>query len=291
MQPPAPLEGLAYYTQSLLAFWPEKAVIGSCVAGVVSLFGGAAYLLWMLGAMLVADFAFGLADAVRRRHFRCRMLAHGALKFPAYCLYLLIVGVVNASLSRSFGGFDMPLLNLFIAYLIITDAVSVMPTCSGLASPCRTCCGGCSFAASGRWSGGWMKPWAGKTMPPRPLKVCRHAGCHELTRDPSGYCPKHKDAAEARARKWKAEQDSQRESAYRRGYGARWRKLRAQILMDEPLCRECRKAGRIVPATDVDHIVARADGGTDDRSNLQPLCHACHSRKTVRENGGRAVTR
>lgn len=35
-------------------------------------------------------------------------------------------------------------------------------------------------------------------MPPRPLKVCRHAGCHELTRDPSGYCPKHKDAAEAR---------------------------------------------------------------------------------------------
>ena len=83
-------------------------------------------------------------------------------------------------------------------------------------------------------------------MPPRPLKVCRHAGCHELTRDPSGYCPKHKDAAEARARKWKAEQDSQRESAYRRGYGARWRKLRAQILMDEPLCRECRKAGRIV---------------------------------------------
>ena len=127
MQPPAPLEGLAYYTQSLLALWPEKAVIGSCVAG--------AYLLWMLGAMLVADFAFGLADAVRRRHFRCRMLAHGALKFPAYCLYLLIVGVVNASLSRSFGGFDMPLLNLFIAYLIITDAVSVIAHMQRLGIP------------------------------------------------------------------------------------------------------------------------------------------------------------
>ena len=63
------------------------------------------------------------------------MLAHGALKFPAYCLYLLIVGVVNASLSRSFGGFDMPLLNLFIAYLIITDAYPSLPTCSGSASP------------------------------------------------------------------------------------------------------------------------------------------------------------
>ena len=123
MQPPAPMEGLAYYTQSLLALWPEKAVIGSCVAGAVSLFGGDAYLLWMLG------------DAVRRRHFRCRMLAHGALKFPAYCLYLLIVGVVNASLSRSFGGFDMPLLNLFIAYLIITDAVSVIAHMQRLGIP------------------------------------------------------------------------------------------------------------------------------------------------------------
>lgn len=83
----------------------------------------------------MADFAFGLADAVRRRHFRCRMLAHGALKFPAYCLYLLIVGVVNASLSRSFGGFDMPLLNLFIAYLIITDAVSVIAHMQRLGIP------------------------------------------------------------------------------------------------------------------------------------------------------------
>ena len=125
MQPPAPLEGLAYYTQSLLALWPEKAVIGSCVAGAVSLFAGDALLLWLLVSMLIADFAFGLADAVRRRHFRCRMLAHGALKFPAYCLYLLLVGVVNVSLSRSVG-LEMPFLNLFVAYLIMTDAVSVI---------------------------------------------------------------------------------------------------------------------------------------------------------------------
>lgn len=40
------------------------------------------------------------------------------------------------------------------------------------------------------------------------------------------------------------------------------------------------------PATDVDHIISRAKGGTDERSNLQPLCHACHSEKTNREDGG-----
>ena len=37
MQPPAPMEGLAYYTQSLLALWPEKAVIGSCAVSYTHL--------------------------------------------------------------------------------------------------------------------------------------------------------------------------------------------------------------------------------------------------------------
>lgn len=135
MQHPAPFAGLDYYTQSLLALWPEKAVVGSFVAGAVAVVGGDAYLLWMLAGMLTADFAFGLADAIRRQHFRCRALAHGVLKFPAYCLYLLIVGVVNASLSRSFGGMEMPFLNLFIAYLIITDAVSVLAHMQRLGIP------------------------------------------------------------------------------------------------------------------------------------------------------------
>lgn len=135
MQPPAPMEGLAYYTQSLLALWPDKALVGSCVAGVVSLFGGDVYLLWMLAVMMVADFAFGVADAARRRHFRCRMLWHGALKFLYYMAYIGIVDMVNASLSRSFGGVYMPFLNLFIVYLIITDAVSVIAHMQRLGIP------------------------------------------------------------------------------------------------------------------------------------------------------------
>jgi 5-methylcytosine-specific restriction endonuclease McrA len=32
--------------------------------------------------------------------------------------------------------------------------------------------------------------------------------------------------------------------------------------------------------------VPRRRGGTDDWSNLRPLCHRCHSRKTVLNDGG-----
>jgi len=74
-----------------------------------------------------------------------------------------------------------------------------------------------------------------------------------------------------------------RPSAARRGYGSRWRKLRLMQLRRYPLCQwpGCNK-----PATDVDHIVPRASGGTDDADNLQSLCHAHHSVKTATQDGG-----
>ena len=34
------------------------------------------------------------------------------------------------------------------------------------------------------------------------------------------------------------------------------------------------------PSTDCDHIVPKAEGGSDDRANLQGLCRYHHRRKT-----------
>ena len=78
-------------------------------------------------------------------------------------------------------------------------------------------------------------------------------------------------------------------SATQRGYGARWRRLRAAYLAEHPICADPlghhAGEGRVEAATDVDHIVARERGGTDEDRNLQALCHACHSEKTAREDG------
>ena len=65
--------------------------------------------------------------------------------------------------------------------------------------------------------------------------------------------------------------------------GAPWRRLRAAVLADEPLCRYCHARSLLVPATDVDHI---NNDPTDNRMEaLQPLCHECHSRKTQADMG------
>ena len=62
-----------------------------------------------------------------------------------------------------------------------------------------------------------------------------------------------------------------------------WRRLRVKVLLRDPMCmsRGCRRL-----ATVADHIIPRRQGGTDDLENLQGLCQSCHSRMTIRFDGG-----
>lgn len=54
------------------------------------------------------------------------------------------------------------------------------------------------------------------------------------------------------------------------GSSRRWRVIRAQVLAEEPVC----PCG--APATEVDHIIARARGGGDQRDNLRGMCRPCN---------------
>jgi 5-methylcytosine-specific restriction enzyme A len=75
-------------------------------------------------------------------------------------------------------------------------------------------------------------------------------------------------------------------SRHDRGYGSEWNRLRQTILRrDQHLCQSCLKLGRPTPANQVDHILAKAKGGTDDDTNLQALCKPCHEAKSAEERG------
>ena len=99
--------------------------------------------------------------------------------------------------------------------------------------------------------------------------------CPNLT-ELGGYCDEHK----------KYSSDRERGSSTARGYDATWQRRRIIFLnrTENALCYDCLHMipERITASTEVHHIIAKRNGGTDDFSNLMGLCYDCHNKRTTK---------
>ena len=114
-------------------------------------------------------------------------------------------------------------------------------------------------------------------MPRRPPKPCAYPNCPKLTYE--RYCSEHKKLMNA-------QYDARlRDRGAAEFYHSKeWKHLRQNFLIEHPFCLECRKSGKLVRATVVDHIVPLKQGGLAlDENNLQALCASCHGAKSIRE--------
>lgn len=114
-------------------------------------------------------------------------------------------------------------------------------------------------------------------MATRAKSICRQIGCGKAIALP-GYCDKHQKLSSG----W--DRTNAGRSSAERGYGNAWRKLRDAVMRrDGGMCQPCGKEGYDTAATEVDHIVSKANGGSNSMSNLQAICRSCHAKKTRRE--------
>lgn len=115
-------------------------------------------------------------------------------------------------------------------------------------------------------------------------RPCASPGCRDFAITGQRFCAKHISAYKAE----RQQTDRQRGTRTERGYSNAWLKASKTFLIVHPLCAECQRMGRVTPATEVDHIIPHKGNKKLfwDTKNWQPLCHTCHSRKTVKEDGG-----
>ena len=81
----------------------------------------------------------------------------------------------------------------------------------------------------------------------------------------------------------------------RKAYNSKiWRKLRDSYLKQNPLCANCLRNGKVVPAEDIHHKISPFKGGEInwtlllDPENLESLCKECHGEEHQKENGHRS---
>jgi 5-methylcytosine-specific restriction protein A len=74
----------------------------------------------------------------------------------------------------------------------------------------------------------------------------------------------------------------QKENTTARGYGAGWQRLSRRVIERDGGVCQIRGPRCTWWATTTDHVIAKANGGTDDPTNLQAACRPCNSGKRDR---------
>jgi 5-methylcytosine-specific restriction protein A len=113
------------------------------------------------------------------------------------------------------------------------------------------------------------------------LKLC--PGCmakHIPANEPEGRC------LECRRKKQKAH-DARRGTASQRGYGKKWRDLRAAAIAAQPWCSFCHHPGSRDNPLSADHVVEKARGGSDDPSNIRVFVLAVQPAAAARSSNPR----
>lgn len=109
-------------------------------------------------------------------------------------------------------------------------------------------------------------------MPQMPRPGCSYPGCCSTAVRGSSYCEEHRRLMNRRYEKYGRNYD-----AHKR-YGRNWKRIRDAYIHRHPMCEECMAEGRATLAEQVHHRIPLSEGGTNDFSNLESVCAACHNR-------------
>ena len=111
-------------------------------------------------------------------------------------------------------------------------------------------------------------------MSRRAARVCPVLGCIELVGGPDRYCVVHK------RQRWQKQNDARGPDP---NYGPAWQEISKRFLLEHPTCTwpGCKR-----PSAVAHHRIEKKQGGSDDESNLIPMCWSHHSRAHALATGG-----
>lgn len=109
----------------LTDMWPGKLALGTGFSAVLALLGVDHVIFGIMVAALTGEMASRFAVGCKRHRSLCRELQRGLARYTCYGLFLLMTVGVDVSLRRALG-FSLPVTDIFMVYLILTDCASII---------------------------------------------------------------------------------------------------------------------------------------------------------------------
>lgn len=119
------LHAIHYYCDRLLELWPGKVALGTALAAVLTALGIDHVLFGVLLASVMGEMLTRIIVHCKRGKSLCRGLHHGLARYSCYFFFLLMAVGVDISLRRALG-FALPVTDVFMAYLVLTDCASII---------------------------------------------------------------------------------------------------------------------------------------------------------------------
>ena len=119
------LHAIHYYCDRLLELWPGKVALGTALAAILTALGIDHVLFGVLLASVMGEMLTRIIVHCKRGKSLCRGLHHGLVRYSCYFFFLLMAVGVDISLRRALG-FALPVTDVFMAYLVLTDCASII---------------------------------------------------------------------------------------------------------------------------------------------------------------------
>ncbi|WP_298034487.1 phage holin family protein [uncultured Desulfovibrio sp.] len=125
MTDPRWVEAFGVAVSRLADYWPGKMVIGSAITGACATLHMDAPLAYLCFGMLTLDMTTRVAVHCKRDRPLCRGLKRGIPRYICYLLCILLAWAAQFAVERALG-VRLPVVDLIMAYLVLTDCASVI---------------------------------------------------------------------------------------------------------------------------------------------------------------------
>jgi phage-related holin len=113
-----------YVRKIFIENWHYKVILAPLGGVYNELFSGDWYIALFFFVLFFIDLFVGIASALKRKVFTMARFDMWVIKLVVYCVCIIVVGLINGAIARSWG-INFPILDTVLIIMMASEAISI----------------------------------------------------------------------------------------------------------------------------------------------------------------------